>query len=374
MKTKLFVVAISVLLSSLLAGMVIASSAHGMTFTVIDNPCGDGNASWCGSRIYGSGMVEPSDAQRLRAFVRQKGNFTWVTLSSPGGSLYGGLLLGQEIRSLRLNTSAERSLESWSPGTKGGWVAEPVNQRISCYSACAYAFLGGVERNVVEGAVLGFHQFKSVEPTAGAEQSAQVNMTLLRQYLQQMGVDEEVLAIASMTPANSITVVSAKQARALRIDNTEPLTKPWTITALTDGTPALLTTTYLPDGRELKIGMLQKGDTVLARISLLVPRDLVAPERLASFPENQNTKVTLGGIPARALNSWKKQVTAGGMTVFDIDVAFAPDLLHRAASSQDEIILNDGYSGRALSDVGLWDVPISRDGLANGLRLIGRTR
>jgi hypothetical protein len=88
-----------------------------------------------GGLVYsGEGTIDEKDAQRLEKLVASKRNLetklarSTVRLNSPGGSIMGGLQLGDAIRKLGLATEV--------PASAG------------CYSACTFAFLGGVERQV----------------------------------------------------------------------------------------------------------------------------------------------------------------------------------------------------------------------------------
>jgi hypothetical protein len=91
-----------------------------------------------------------------------------IRFHSPGGLLVAGVELGQKIRAHGFNTEVGSDL--WDP--KG----EPKDWRVSarrpgvCASACAYAFLGGVERTLDEDSRFGVHRFYSQksldQPTA----------------------------------------------------------------------------------------------------------------------------------------------------------------------------------------------------------------
>jgi hypothetical protein len=72
---------------------------------------------------------------------------------SHGGSLIGGIKLGEFIRKRKLSTTVGRTVPG-DPPSKHYYVrGDGV-----CVSACAIAFIGGVERYANEK-VLGIHQF-----------------------------------------------------------------------------------------------------------------------------------------------------------------------------------------------------------------------
>lgn len=158
-------------------------------------------------QIVVTGMI-PSDAgSRLRAAVAEYGvdkHSADVVLNSSGGSLLGGLSLGRTIRDLRFNT-----------------VLETVTDRTTCYSACAYAFLGGVSRQIGLGKI-GFHQFAPVaggetDPSAGAQTSQQL-MVAIDAYLADMGVSHDLLSVAANVGPSQIRVLTPQEADALRVN------------------------------------------------------------------------------------------------------------------------------------------------------------
>lgn len=89
-----------------------------------------------GGFVYsGEGPIDGNDAQKLAKLYASKKLFgnksserSVVRLNSPGGAIVGGMQLGAAIRKLGLDTEV--------PASAG------------CYSACTFAFLGGVERQI----------------------------------------------------------------------------------------------------------------------------------------------------------------------------------------------------------------------------------
>jgi hypothetical protein len=81
-----------------------------------------------------------------------------VRFDSPGGNLIGGITLGEVIRARGFATEVGSSKfnDYLVPGgTTKIYSQEPG----TCASACAYAFLGGVERSFDSDSHLGFHRF-----------------------------------------------------------------------------------------------------------------------------------------------------------------------------------------------------------------------
>jgi hypothetical protein len=93
-------------------------------------------------------------------------------------------------------------------------------------SACAYAFLGGVNRTAKSGEV-GFHQFFTPPSTnvallsqlTDASSDAQAITGLVAVYLKEMDIDPEVLSLASKTPSADINLPDGPTMTRLRIIN-----------------------------------------------------------------------------------------------------------------------------------------------------------
>jgi hypothetical protein len=103
-----------------------------------------------------------------------------------------------------------------------------------CFSACAYAFLGGVTREISDSGRYGVHQFYGGKKALG-EVSAQVTTAFLANYLDEMGVDRKLLDIASLTRSSDMQMIPVNLARALNVDNTDPPKSEWEIKANANG-------------------------------------------------------------------------------------------------------------------------------------------
>ena len=77
-----------------------------------------------------------------------------IEFNSPGGSLLGGIRLGRAIRMLAMNTSIGKTVLNSAFEEHSFYHTE----KGICFSACAYAFLGGLTR-VANGGEYGVHQF-----------------------------------------------------------------------------------------------------------------------------------------------------------------------------------------------------------------------
>jgi hypothetical protein len=88
------------------------------------------------------GSIEAGTVESLRSTLQAEGRVDEVWFHSPGGDAQAGLRLGQLIRDHGLLTR--------------------VPTGATCFSACSYAFLGGVLRAVDDGACYGVHMFTSI--------------------------------------------------------------------------------------------------------------------------------------------------------------------------------------------------------------------
>lgn len=144
----------------------------------------------------------------------------YIDLNSPGGSLLGGMKLGEMIREQglisRVSSYEKRAVgeQYWTPRWQPG----------ICMSACALAFLGGEDRELDEMSILGFHQFSSAGTASGnvervdrTERDTQVVSGLVHAYIESMGVAPGLFSRMSVTPPEEMYIPDAVEAAALNI-------------------------------------------------------------------------------------------------------------------------------------------------------------
>lgn len=166
-----------------------------------------------------------------------------IYLNSEGGNLIGAIRLGMLFRALNARTSIGRTV----PDDHG--YGEEAVERGVCYSACAYAFLGGVIR-MANGGHYGVHQFFNEEALTKPQMKAfnaihlseeQIISGIILQYLLEMGIDPGLLSLASgIAPWEDVRILSDDELRALKIDNTEPLPERWFIEPWHNGIIAII--------------------------------------------------------------------------------------------------------------------------------------
>jgi hypothetical protein len=221
--------------------MVVRAEAEPMHFEAIRN---GGNCIGC-AYTQASGEITLDTAKEFQAFARSQEFGTGpIRLNSPGGSLGGGILLGELFRSMGVPTevgssapirnSVESGLADRAPGV--------------CASACAYAYLGGIDRSLDDNARLGFHRFYQAnaltEPTAkmftGKDLGdAQITAAALVLYLLKLGVDPSVISLASEAGPNEMRWISKVEAEKLRITYEPWGYKPWRVEPYRGGAVAV---------------------------------------------------------------------------------------------------------------------------------------
>lgn len=163
----------------------------------IERECG---ASYCDFIL--TGVITKQTPKLLaEATIDMEGSV--VVFESPGGSLTAGLELGRVIRKNGLRTR----VGSWDTSS------EYAN---TCLSACAYAFLGGINREVEKGSKLGFHRFSVAiekDQLVNANSALKVAQDLsssLVNYVLEMEVDARIFTVASKTPSDEMFVPDDK--------------------------------------------------------------------------------------------------------------------------------------------------------------------
>lgn len=132
-------------------------------------------------------------------------------LHSSGGNLLAAMRLGQLIRQAGMNTSVGRSIPL--EGITDVYRYEMAH----CYSACTYAFLGGVTRSFDNADTFGVHRFGLVDGQVTSD-DAQIVSGMLAGYIGDMGVDQRFLeAAASASFDGEIRLLGIEDARALRV-------------------------------------------------------------------------------------------------------------------------------------------------------------
>jgi hypothetical protein len=172
-----------------------------------------GNCMDC-AWVLAEGVIGPETDKEFANFLKGQDISSTLEFNSPGGDLQAAIRLGQLIRDAGWDTHvgyhyiAGTSHDQMLP--LGSSPREDSNLKQSkCMSACAYAFLGGVARDIQEGAELGVHQFSDPSNSSSA---AQLLQGALAQYVQAMGANPAFvyIAAASTSPGNPKLYVASR--------------------------------------------------------------------------------------------------------------------------------------------------------------------
>ena len=155
--------------------------------------------------IYLDGFIDTGAAGRLERLLERQGiGEATVYLNSPGGHLVEAMRLGREIRARGFDTVvAARSADSVAP--RPGL----------CYSACPFAFAGGVRRSLEPGSSLGVHRAANRVPVADEAGFQGTVASQASDYLAEMGVSAGLVALMAGAPHDSIREITPAEAAAL---------------------------------------------------------------------------------------------------------------------------------------------------------------
>ncbi len=199
-------------------------------------PC-SGNGSVCNPIILADGLIERNTPQKFASFISREvpnADKLWsglrICFNSQGGDLMASLELGRIIRRLALDTCLRPTYERIITV----WKDETFVKDVVCASACAFAFLGGVNRSIEPGSRYGIHQFYGQKGNLG-DGITQVTIVLLATYIEQMGADRVLLDAASVVPSKHIYWLPIDDLRRLSVDNTTATISRWQLSPLPDG-------------------------------------------------------------------------------------------------------------------------------------------
>jgi hypothetical protein len=91
-----------------------------------------------------------------------------------------------------------------------------------CYSACPFAYAGGVRRSPDAGSVLGVHRAENRAPVPDDFAFQQVVSRQVTQYLAGMAVSAELPASMSRVPHDTIALLTRAEAERLNLVSERP--------------------------------------------------------------------------------------------------------------------------------------------------------
>lgn len=199
---------IATLLIALLPNL---ANAERMTFR---KAWSGGNCSTC-AWVAAEGEITQETPADFERYVTEFGPVRALVINSPGGNLMAGMALGHILRRHGITTVVGATVT-------GKYPEAPKTSQIEqgyCYSACSYAFFGGVDRHVNAGE-LGVHQFYASNGSDISSSNTQSIVGVILNYLKEMEVSDEALVSASFTTPDEIYTYSEQELTRFNIDNT----------------------------------------------------------------------------------------------------------------------------------------------------------
>ncbi|QPF84480.1 hypothetical protein IC762_33565 [Bradyrhizobium genosp. L] len=181
--------------STVVPSVDIDGSGRGRRALAISGDIGAASASWFYDQLK-QAQLSPGDV---------------ILLSSDGGKLSQGTIMGEVIRRRELATAV---------GTVD--VTGKV-RAASCASACVLVYAGGKTRYGVFGSLLGVHRFTVSEPVQDPIAEGQRTQGQLLGYMTKMGVSSRIVELMSQT--SDIRWLNPKDALAMNLITT-PLERP----------------------------------------------------------------------------------------------------------------------------------------------------
>jgi hypothetical protein len=192
----------------------------------------EGPAASCGSRcrtwVSAIGPITNDTPKAFETFMQGRNlRGMVVALHSPGGSVAGGLELGNLIRRAGMNTTVAKT--TLLPGTD-----EPrgtLSANANCASMCTFVLLGGVRRAVSAEAKVLVHQIwpsaKRDDPTAQNYTAdnivgVQRSLGVMAKYTVEMGGDIELFEMSMRIPPwERMKQLTADELRRTKLHNVE---------------------------------------------------------------------------------------------------------------------------------------------------------
>lgn len=166
--------------------------------------------------VSAEGVITPDTPSVFRKFLKSydAGIVDRIEFHSLGGNLMAALELGRMIRNNGYKVNIGHTITLNNPE----YTMDVVEfDDAVCMSACAYTFLGGVTRRFYSNKAYGVHRF-GYSLGDGDEVSAQIAASEIAKYVEEMGVDQNILRLASRADFNDdMFFVPVELAKQLRI-------------------------------------------------------------------------------------------------------------------------------------------------------------
>jgi hypothetical protein len=213
------------------------------------NACGAGCDSWIAAEgrivrdsVGADGRPEEGTAARLISLLsRLGGRKLPIFFHSPGGDTIEALALGRALRAWQLRAGVAATLPAKCAAGNAEDCRKSMHEHpdaeaklwsdgASCNSACAYAILGAVGREIAPDAKVGVHKF-FLDPSVAEARRAQlmpVAERRVQRYVADMGIDAGFYKIASAIDFESVHVLTRSELFDLGVDRRETFDTGWT--------------------------------------------------------------------------------------------------------------------------------------------------
>ena len=259
--------------------------------------------SRCEQVVLGDGMITPNTLQDFKEFMEANESVSKVYLHSPGGSLVASMQLGLMIRYLGMDTA--------------------MKSKMRCMSACAYTFMGGVERSMDDGAIIGVHRFYA-EGGGATEEDGQVVVSEMGKFVAAMGVSPDILSMASRAGRNQYVAIDVNRAIDLNLDNHTPATASWQVSPSDDGLATMSAAGQsFGSDRTMAVSFGRLGKNVLVHVVIKEPgfnsqfrreQEQVAPRLLLCRHSQEGKLDPKRCVEGLVKNSW----SAGGSDRYSV--------------------------------------------------------
>ncbi len=151
--------------------------------------------------------------------------------------------MGRILRKYNVNVSIGKTVKDDYVDSRGNSEYEKIEKGY-CYSSCAYAFLGGVERIIDAENKLGFHQFYDSKAMNNLSQKQfdghdmvidQKITGYIVQYLESMGIDIRLYSLIASTHPKDMYSLSKDELYKYGISTKSRPTTNWTLVAYDKG-------------------------------------------------------------------------------------------------------------------------------------------
>ena len=287
--------------------------AFSMTFS-LEERCDASLSPKCQRMVIAQGPINTQSFAQFKEFTKDMPTGTWIALTSQGGDLMNGIQIGSQIRQMRFNTMVTRT----------------ENSPADCLSACTYAFLGGLVRNLPINSRLGLHQFRGLNTAISAEDTQKLS-TFLARYIDTMGFDRRILDIAQLTTADKVSILTPDQIKQFKIHNLGQSPYPsWRLDSTSQGQLVMLNT-FATD-----------HSNISATIALTRIKESIAcvvyykTNNTRAFNQNSHHEITIGAqsFPLAQMTAWEKK-TDGVQANFSM----TPNILQALS-----LLPEDGYA------------------------------